>query len=82
MNAKKSLKPSEVRSRRLYLRQNTVKINLRRIEDKKAEIVESYGDLELENKPLEVQKKESWRKQAGFNPCSRKACSTEPGYRR
>ena len=43
---------------KLYLRQNTVKINLHRIEDKKAEIVESYGDLELENTQLEVQKKE------------------------
>ncbi len=43
---------------KLYLRQNTVKINLHRTEDKKAEIVESYGDLELENTQLEVQKKE------------------------
>lgn len=42
----------------LYLRQNTVKINLRRIEDKKTEIRESYGDLERENLQLEAQIRE------------------------
>lgn len=39
----------------LYLKQNTVRINLKRIEDKKAEIRESYGDLERENVQLEGQ---------------------------
>ncbi|MBE7721562.1 chromosome segregation protein SMC [Lacrimispora indolis] len=42
----------------LYLKQNTVKINIRRIEDKKEEIKESYGDLERENGQLEVQIRE------------------------
>lgn len=55
---KEELETIRSEKQKLYLRQNTVKINLRRIEDKKAEIVESYGDLELENNQLEVQKKE------------------------
>lgn len=42
----------------LYLRQNTVKINISRTEDKKAEIRESYGDLDRENGQLEVQIRE------------------------
>lgn len=42
----------------LYLKQNTVKININRIEDKKTEIRESYGDLERENSQLEVQIRE------------------------
>lgn len=42
----------------LYLKQNTVKINIHRIEDKKAEIRESYGDLERENGQLEEQIRE------------------------
>lgn len=42
----------------LYLRQNTAKINISRIEDKKAEIRESYEDLERENAQLEAQIKE------------------------
>lgn len=42
----------------LYLKQNTVRINLKRIEDKKTEIRESYGDLERENVQLEAQIRE------------------------
>jgi chromosome segregation protein len=42
----------------LYLKQNTVRINLKRIEDKKTEIRESYGDLERENIQLETQIRE------------------------
>ena len=42
----------------LYLKQNTVKININRIEDKKMEIRESYGDLERENTQLEAQIRE------------------------
>jgi len=42
----------------LYLKQNTVRINLKRIEDKKLEIRESYGDLERENIQLEAQIRE------------------------
>lgn len=38
-----------------YLKQNTVHIHIRRIEDKKTEIKESYGELERENGQLEVQ---------------------------
>lgn len=41
-----------------YLKQNTVRINLKRIEDKKTEIRESYGDLERENVQLEAQIRE------------------------
>ena len=55
---REELEQTRNEKQKLYLRQNTVKINLHRIEDKKAEIKESYGDLELENSQLEVQKKE------------------------
>ena len=55
---REELEQTRSEKQKLYLRQNTVKINLHRIEDKKAEIKESYGDLELENSQLEVQKKE------------------------
>lgn len=40
---------------KLYLEQNTVRLSLSRIQDKKEEIRESYGDLERENGQLEEQ---------------------------
>ncbi|WP_367565849.1 chromosome segregation protein SMC [Lacrimispora sp.] len=42
----------------LYLKQNTVNLSMRRAEEKKAEIKESYGDLERENGQLEDQIRE------------------------
>ena len=42
----------------LYLKQNTVNLSIRRAEEKKAEIKESYGDLERENGQLEDQIRE------------------------
>ncbi|MFT4105923.1 MAG: chromosome segregation protein SMC [Lacrimispora sp.] len=42
----------------LYLKQNTVHLSLRRAEEKKAEIKESYGDLDRENGQLEEQIRE------------------------
>uniref|UniRef100_UPI0028A75D95 chromosome segregation protein SMC n=1 Tax=Lacrimispora sp. TaxID=2719234 RepID=UPI0028A75D95 len=46
---REELEKIRAEKQQLYLKQNTVKINIRRIEDKKEEIKESYGDLEREN---------------------------------
>lgn len=56
--SREELEKIRAEKQHLYLRQNTVKINLRRIEDKKMEIRESYGDLERENTQLESQIRE------------------------
>lgn len=56
--SKEELNLIRVEKQNLYLKQNTVRINLKRIEDKKLEIRESYGDLERENTQLEVQIRE------------------------
>lgn len=53
--SREELEKIRAEKQQLYLKQNTVKINIRRIEDKKEEIKESYGDLERENGQLEVQ---------------------------
>ena len=55
---REELEKIRTEKQKLYLKQNTVKINIRRIEDKKEEIKESYGDLERENGQLEVQIRE------------------------
>lgn len=56
--SREELEKIRTEKQQLYLKQNTVKINIRRIEDKKEEIKESYGDLERENGQLEVQIRE------------------------
>ncbi|MFV0242720.1 MAG: chromosome segregation protein SMC [Lacrimispora sphenoides] len=56
--SREELEKIRAEKQQLYLKQNTVKINIRRIEDKKEEIKESYGDLERENGQLEVQIRE------------------------
>jgi chromosome segregation protein len=56
--SREELEKIRAEKQQLYLRQNTVKINLRRIEDKKTEIRESYGDLDRENLQLESQIRE------------------------
>ncbi len=56
--SREELERIRTEKQQLDLKQNTVKINIHRIEDKKAEIKESYGDLERENGQLEVQIKE------------------------
>lgn len=56
--SREELERIRTEKQQLYLRQNTVKINISRTEDKKAEIRESYGDLERENGQLEVQTQE------------------------
>lgn len=56
--SREELERIRAEKQQLYLRQNTVKININRIEDKKAEIRESYGDLDRENSQLEVQIRE------------------------
>ncbi|WP_394527194.1 chromosome segregation protein SMC [Lacrimispora sp. JR3] len=56
--SREELEKIRAEKQHLYLRQNTVKINLRRMEDKKTEIRESYGDLERENIQLEAQIRE------------------------
>lgn len=53
--SKEELEKIRKAKQNLYLRQNTVRINLRRVEEKKTEIRESYGDLEQENIQLEFQ---------------------------
>ena len=45
----------KAQKQQLYLKQNTVSLNLRQTRDKKEEIRESYGDLERENGQLEQQ---------------------------
>ncbi|MDR0923707.1 MAG: chromosome segregation protein SMC [Hungatella sp.] len=57
-DSREELEKIRAEKQQLYLKQNTVKINIRRIEDKKEEIKESYGDLERENGQLEVQIRE------------------------
>lgn len=47
-----------VKKQNLYLNQNTVQNQISRIEDKKREIKDSYGDLERENGQLEEQIRE------------------------
>ncbi|WP_124067436.1 chromosome segregation protein SMC [Clostridium sp. E02] len=58
VESKEELERNRKEKQQLYLRQNTVNLNLHRIEDKKAEIIESYEDLERENTQLELQIKE------------------------
>ena len=56
--SREELERIRAEKQQLYLRQNTVKININRIEDKMAEIRESYGDLDRENSQLEAQIRE------------------------
>lgn len=56
--SREELERIKTEKQQLYLRQNTVKINIHRIEDKKTEIKESYSDLDRENGQLEVQIRE------------------------
>ncbi|MEY8352030.1 chromosome segregation protein SMC [Lachnospiraceae bacterium 54-53] len=56
--SREELEHIRAEKQQLYLKQNTVKININRTEDKRAEIRESYGDLERENGQLEIQIRE------------------------
>ncbi len=49
---KEELEAVKAETQKLYIQQNTVRMNLAQIEDKKAEIRESYSDLDRENGQL------------------------------
>lgn len=55
---REELEQLKAEKQKLYLKQNTVSMNLSQTENKKAEIRESYGDLERENSQLEEQTRE------------------------
>ncbi len=56
--SKEELGKIKAEIQQLYLKQNTINLSLSRVEEKKAEIRESYGDLERENNQLEEQIRE------------------------
>ena len=58
LESKEELERIRKEKQQLYLRQNTVNLNLHRMVDKKTEIIDSYEDLERENTQLELQIKE------------------------
>lgn len=53
--SREELESFRVQLQKTYLEENTVRLNISQAEEKKAGIVESYGDLERENAQLEEQ---------------------------